>query len=133
MWYKFADSGDKSEFIPSQPPSDLAEELLKVIIGKFEKHKVCSSLKDKFWGVALANIQLISEFNKGFGFSLSVIDIYITYACVLPVWPFVGNSNHTFSIFSVTSNAMILTFYVFHFLSMSYIFPKCYDKGCNKL
>ena len=40
---------------------EIAEELLKTIIRKFEKQKVCSSLKDNIWSANLADMQLISK------------------------------------------------------------------------
>ena len=42
----------------------LAEELHKPIIEKFKKRKVYSSFKDNIWGAYLADMQLISKFNK---------------------------------------------------------------------
>ena len=39
----------------------LANEFHKPIIRKFKKRKVHSSYKDKFWGVDLADMQLISK------------------------------------------------------------------------
>ena len=44
----------------------LAEELHKPIIRKFKKRKVCSSFKDNIWGADLADMQLISKYNKGY-------------------------------------------------------------------
>ena len=35
-----------------------------------------SSLKDNIWGVDLADIQLLSKFNKRFRFLLCIIDIF---------------------------------------------------------
>ena len=46
---------------------------------------MCSSFKDKIWGAVLADMQLISKFNKGFRFLLRVIDIYSKYAWVVPL------------------------------------------------
>ena len=46
---------------------------------------VYSSFRDNIWGADLADIQLISKFNKGFRFSLCVIDIYGKYAWVIPL------------------------------------------------
>ena len=43
----------------------LAEELHKSIIEKFEKRKVHSSFRDNFWGDQLVDIQLISNYNQG--------------------------------------------------------------------
>ena len=44
----------------------LAEELHKPIITKFKK----KSLKDNIWSAYLADMELISKFNKGFRFLL---------------------------------------------------------------
>ena len=44
-----------------------------------------SSFKDDIWGANLADMQLVSKFNKGIRFSLCVIDIYSKYACVVPL------------------------------------------------
>ena len=38
--------------------------------------------KDNIWGAVLADIQIISKFNKGFLFLLCVIDIFSKYAWV---------------------------------------------------
>ena len=56
--------------------SELAEELHKPIIRKFGKRKVYSSFKENIWGADLADMQLISKFNKWFWFILCVIDNY---------------------------------------------------------
>ena len=57
----------------------------KPIIRKFNKIKVQSLFIDNVWGADLADMQLISEFNKGFRFLLRVIDIYSKYAWVIPL------------------------------------------------
>ena len=44
----------------------LAEELHNPVIRKFEKRKVNSSFIDNIWGADLADMQLISKYNKGF-------------------------------------------------------------------
>ena len=59
--------------------------LYKPIIRKFKKRKVYSGFKDNIWGVDLADMQLISKFNKGFKFLLCVIDIFSKYAQVVPL------------------------------------------------
>ena len=61
----------------------LAEELHKPIIRKFEKRTVYSGFKDNIWGADLADMQLINKFNKGFRFLLCVIDILSKYAWVV--------------------------------------------------
>ena len=63
----------------------LAEELHKPIIRKFQKRKVYSAFKDNIWGVDLADMQLLSKYNKGIRFLLCVIDIFSKYASVVPL------------------------------------------------
>ena len=58
----------------------LAEELHKPIIRKFKKRKVYSAYKDYIWAADLADMQLISKYNKRFRFLLCVIDIFSQYA-----------------------------------------------------
>ena len=62
----------------------LAEKLHKPIIRKFKKRPVYSRFKENIWGADLADIQLISNFNKGFRFLLCVIDSFSKYAWVIP-------------------------------------------------
>ena len=64
MVYKFFDK--KSSKIMLQRES--AEKLHKLMISKFQKLKVCPSIKDNTWGVELADTVLISKFNKRFPF-----------------------------------------------------------------
>ena len=45
---------------------ELAEELQKSIIRKFKKRKVHSLFIGNIWEADLADLQLISKFNKGF-------------------------------------------------------------------
>ena len=72
--------------IKSIPQNEqLAEELHKPIIKKFKKGKVHSVFKDNIWGADLADMQLISKFNKGFRFLICVIDIFSKYAWVVPL------------------------------------------------
>ena len=63
----------------------LAKELHKPIIRKFKKRKVYSGFKDNIWGADLADMQLISKFNKRISFLLCVIDIFSKYAWVIPL------------------------------------------------
>ena len=44
-----------------------------------------SSFRDNIWGADLADMQLLSKFNKGFRFLLCVIDIFSKYAWVIPL------------------------------------------------
>ena len=64
--------------------NELAEELHKPIIRKFEKRKVHSPFIDNIWGADLADIQLISKFNKGICyFYESLIFLVNTYGLFL--------------------------------------------------
>ena len=65
--------------------TQLADELHKPIITKFEKRKVYSLFRDNIWGVDLADMQLLSKYNKGYRILLCVIDIFSKYAWVIPV------------------------------------------------
>ena len=67
----------KKEIISNK---ELAEELHKPIIRKFDKRKVSSPYIDNIWGTDLADMQLIRKFNKEFRFLLRVIEIYNKYA-----------------------------------------------------
>ena len=59
---------------------ELAEKLHKPIIKKFEKQKVQSPFIENIWGADLADMQLISKFDKGISFLLCVVDIFSKYA-----------------------------------------------------
>ena len=84
MVYKFFDSkvsGSGAKLILEN--EQLANELHKPIIRKFEKRRVYSTFKDNIWGVDLADIQLLNKYNKGIRFLLCVIDIFRKYAWVV--------------------------------------------------
>ena len=63
----------------------LAEELPKPIIRKFEKKKVHAAFKDNIWGADLADMQLLNKYNKGIRFLLCAIDIFSKNAWVVPL------------------------------------------------
>ena len=63
----------------------LADELHKPIIRKLKKRKVYSAFKDNICGADLANMQLLSKYNKGVRFLLCVIDIFSKYVWVVPL------------------------------------------------
>ena len=76
---KIAGSGIKS--IPQN--EKLAEELHKPIIRKIKKGKVFLTFRNNIWGADLADMQLVSNFNKGFRFLSCVIYIFSKYAWVI--------------------------------------------------
>ena len=91
MVYKFFDkksagSGAKHVNIKLTPQNQqLAEELHKPIIRKFEKRKVQAAFKDNICGADLVDMQLLSKYNKGIRFLLCVIDNFSKYAWVVPL------------------------------------------------
>ena len=86
MVYKFFDSkvsGSGAKLIPQN--EQLANELHEPIMRKFEKRRVYSTFKDNIWGADLADMQLLSKYNKGIRFLLCVTDIFSKYAWVVPL------------------------------------------------
>ena len=55
------------------------------LLETLKKVQFNSRFKDNIWGADLADMQLISKFNKGFRFLLCVIDIFSKYAWVVPL------------------------------------------------
>ena len=76
LWQKNSPETVKNEIVSNK---ELAEELRKPIIKKFEKRKVDSPFIDNMWSADLADMLLISKFDKRFRFLLCVIDIYSKY------------------------------------------------------
>ena len=73
MVYTFFNERTRASGIENK---QLAEELHKPIIRNFKKRKVYSSFKDNIWDVDLADMTLISKFNKGIKYLLHVIDLF---------------------------------------------------------
>ena len=65
------------------PNQQLVNELHKPIIKKIKRRIVYSSFKYNIWGADLADMQLISKFNKEIRFLLCAIDIFIKYVWVI--------------------------------------------------
>ena len=91
MVYNFFDKKSKGSGVKhvntklTPQNQQLAEELHEPIIRKFEKRKVHAAFKDNIWGADLADMQLLSRYNKGIRFLLCVIDIISIYAWVVPL------------------------------------------------
>ena len=87
MVYTFFDKKSKSSGvnIPFESNEQLAKESTKPLMRKFKKRNISSGFKDNIWGADLADIQLISKFNKRFRFLFCVIDIFSKYARVFPI------------------------------------------------
>ena len=87
MVCKFFDSKSKGSCIKNEIKENqqLANELHKPIIRKFKNRKVYSSFKGNIWGFDLADMQLISKYNKGIRYLLCVIDLFSKYVFVVPM------------------------------------------------
>ena len=85
MMYKFIDKKSKGTVIKSMSNQQLANELHKSIIRKFKKRKVYFSFKENIWGVDLADMQLISKYNKRIRYLLCAINLFSKYAFVVPL------------------------------------------------
>ena len=85
MAYNFFDKKSVVNTKITPENQQLAEELHKPIIKKFKKRKVYSTFKDNIWGADLADMQLLSKYNKGIRFLLCVIDVFSKYAWVVPL------------------------------------------------
>ena len=85
MVYKFFDKKSKGTGIKNDigENQQLANELHKPIIRKFKKRKVYSSFRDNIWGIDLADMQLLSKYNKGISYLLCAIDLFSKYAFVV--------------------------------------------------
>ena len=87
MVYKFFNERTKGSGINLQENylnnEVLTKELHKPIIKNFNRRKVYSTFKDNIWGVDLADMQLISKYNKGIRHLLCVIDLFSRYAWVI--------------------------------------------------
>ena len=86
MAFKFFDKKSASgSGIKSMSDQQLADELHEPIIRKFKRRRVYSQFKDNIWGVHLADMQLISKYNKGIKFLLCAIDLFSKYSWVVPL------------------------------------------------
>ena len=87
MIHKFFDKKSAGDALNNENMTNKkwAQESNKSIIRKFEKRKVYSSFIDNIWGADLADMQLISKFDKGIRFLLCVIDIFSKHAWIIPL------------------------------------------------
>ena len=85
MVYKVFDKKSSGIGITNKLNYQLADELHKPIIWKFKERKVYSSFRDNIWGVDLADMQLLSKYNKGIKHLLCAVDLFSKYAWVIPL------------------------------------------------
>ena len=87
MVYKFFDKKLKGSGVNIEVKHNeqLSLELQEPIIRNLKKRTVYSGFILDLWGADLADVQLISKFNKGFRSLLRVIDVFSKYAWVVPL------------------------------------------------
>ena len=93
MFYKFFDKKLLVEQLKMK--IFLVKKKLKNYTNKSLEHlikKVDSPFIENIWEADHADMKLISKFNKGFKFLLSVIDIYSKYAWVIPLKDKIGST-----------------------------------------
>ena len=73
-------SGIKNNNISNK---ELAKELRKPIIRTFKKRKLHSPFINNIWSTDIADMQLVSRFNKGTRLLLCVVDIYSKYSWLI--------------------------------------------------
>ena len=83
--YKLFDKTSKGSGIINEPNYQLANELHKLIIRKFKKRKVCSFFRENIWGADSADMQSLSKYNQGIKYLLCAMDLFSTYAWVVPI------------------------------------------------
>ena len=87
MVYKFFDkkSAGSGVNIPLEFNEQLAKRITQTNYQTILKKKSLFWIRDNIWGTDLADMQLISKFNKAFRFLLCVIDIFSKHAWVVPL------------------------------------------------
>ena len=84
--YMFFYKKSKGSGIKSMPNQQLVNEIHKPIIKKLKNgRRVYFSFKDNIWSVDLADMQLISKYNKGIRYLLCAIDLFSKYAWIAPL------------------------------------------------
>ena len=86
MVYKFfGKRSSGSGVAASKSNYQFVNELHRLIVRKFKKRKVYSSLRDNIWRVDLADKQSLSKYKKGIKYLLWAIDLFSKYAWVVPL------------------------------------------------
>ena len=83
--YKFFNKKSRGSGIVNKPNYQLANELHEPIIRKFKKRKVYSSFRDNIGGVDMADMQILSKYNKGIKYLLCSIDLFSKYTWVVSI------------------------------------------------
>ena len=85
MVYKFFVKKSIGSGVDTEPNYQLANEFCRQIIKQFQRRKVYSSFRENIWGVDLADMQVLSKYNKGIKYLLCAIDLFSKYPWVVPL------------------------------------------------
>ena len=85
MLYTFSDKKSSGRCFATKPNYSLWNELHRQIIKKFKRKKLDTSFRDNIWGVDLADMQSLSNYNKWIKYLLCAIDLFSWYAWVVPL------------------------------------------------
>ena len=85
MVYKFFVKKCIGSGVDTEPNYQLANEFCRQIIKQFQRRKVYSSFRENIWGVDLADMQVLSKYNKGIKYLLCAIDLFSKYPWVVPL------------------------------------------------
>src|SRR6218665_1884402 len=80
-----ASSDSKSDLKKVKWIGQLAEELHKPVVKKFRKRRVYVKGIDEIWAADLMDMQSFAEYNNGFKYLLSVVDIFSKYGWIVPL------------------------------------------------
>ena len=83
MVYKFFDKKSGGSGVATEPNCQLANELHRQIIRKFKGRKVYASFRDNIYGVDLADMESLNNYNKGVKYLLCAIDLFSKHAWVV--------------------------------------------------
>ena len=86
QWFtNFFDKKSAGSGAKSMPNQQLANELHKQMIRKFKRRQGYFSFKDNICSADVADMQLISKYDKVIGFLLCFIDLFSKYVLVVPL------------------------------------------------
>ena len=82
MVYKLFDKKSSGSGVDAEPKYHFPNEVYRKVIKKFKIRKVYSAIRDNIWGVDVADMQSLSNYNKGITYLLCSIDLRSKYAWV---------------------------------------------------
>src|SRR6218665_365975 len=78
-------SSDSKSDLKVKWTDQLSEESHKPVVKKFRKQRVYVKGIDEIWAADLIDMQSFAEYNDGFKYLLSVVDIFCKYGWIVPL------------------------------------------------